>query len=313
MVHRARLIAALCAFFAWGGAAGAQNGPALDKIKSSGAIVIGYVEGGVPFSYRDADNAAGFAIDLCVLVADKLKQALGLPEIKIDYRLMAPAERADLLGSGAVDIDCGAARAAGRLSREAGSSTPIYVSQLAWLAPRQLRVELDSEGYRRKRYEVKTPVSPDDLRGATVALTQNSAATPAVLALSVDRFLGLSILHGKDPAEAFKLVEAGKASAFIDDDALLLGLKAGAKNPDTYAVIAGGRPGAAYALLLRKDDAAFKALADGAIGEAMKSGEFEKLYTKWFESPIPPRNINLAHPMPAALKQLVKNAGEASN
>ncbi len=312
MVYPARVIAALyAAFFA--GAASAQEGPTLQRIKSAGAIVIGYAEGAAPFSYRDGEKPAGFSIDLCALVAEKAKQALGLPEFRIEYKLVSPAERAPLLQSGAVDIDCGLAAAKAQLSRDAAFSTPIYASELAWLAPKQLRVESDAEGYRRKHYEVKTPVSPDDLKGKTVVLTPGSAATPVVLAFSVDRFLGLSILHGKDAEEAFKLVESGKASAFIDDDALLLGLKANAKNPDAFAVVDAGHPGAAYALALRKDDKPFKALVDGAIGEAMKSGDFEKLYTKWFESPIPPRNVNLEHPMPPALSRLVKNAGDASN
>lgn len=34
----------------------------------------------------------------------------------------------------------------------------------------------------------------------------------------------------------------------------------------------------------------------------MKSGEFAKLYTKWFESPIVPKGVNLALPMSPELK-----------
>ncbi len=313
MVHPAKLIAALCTvYFAGLGAASADDGATLQKIKNSGAIAIGYRDAAVPFSYLDADQKpAGFAIDLCTLVAEKAKQALGLNEIKIDYKLAAPADRAGLLKSGAVDLDCGAAPETAELARDAAFSLPVYASQMRWLAPRQLRIE--SEGYRRKRFETITPSSADDLKGKTIVLTQGSAATPIVLSLSVDRYLGLSIVHSKDPAEAFTLVESGKASAFLDDDAVLLNLKAGAKTPDAYAFLDGGYPSAAYALVLRKDDKPFKALVDAALSEAMKSGEYEKLYAKWFESPIPPRNVNLEHPMPAALKQLVKSAGDPSN
>ncbi len=51
--------------------------------------------------------------------------------------------------------------------------------------------------------------------------------------------------------------------------------------------------------MLRKEDKPFKQLVDGALADAMKSGEYEKLFSKWFESPIPPKNVNLAYPMPA--------------
>jgi glutamate/aspartate transport system substrate-binding protein len=312
MVYAARAIAALCVAVFAGGAADAAERPALQKIKSAGAIAIGYRETGAPFSYLDAEKRpVGFAIDLCSIVTEKVKQALGLRQIRIDYKPVTAADRAALVKRGEVDLDCGAAHEPAELARDVAFSRPIYVSRLRWLVPAQLSVEI--EGYRRRRYEMKAPSSPDDLKGKTIALTQGSAATPVVLAASVERYLGLSIVHGKDAAEAFKLVESGKAQAFIDDDALLLGLKAAAKNPEAYAFLDGGYRGAAHAILLRKDDAAFKALVDDAIAGAMRSGEFEKLYAKWFESPIPPRNVNLAYPMPPALKQLVKNAGEASN
>jgi glutamate/aspartate transport system substrate-binding protein len=78
-----------------------------------------------------------------------------------------------------------------------------------------------------------------------------------------------------------------------------VGLKASAKNPDAIAFLDGGFPGASYGLLLRKEDTPFKQLVDGALADAMKSGEYEKLFSKWFESPIPPKNVNLAYPMPA--------------
>ena len=39
----------------------------------------------------------------------------------------------------------------------------------------------------------------------------------------------------------------------------------------------------------------------------MKSGEFAKLYTKWFESPIVPKGVNLALPMSADLKAILKS------
>jgi glutamate/aspartate transport system substrate-binding protein len=312
MVYAAKAIAAFCVALLAGGAAHAAEGLTLQKIELTGAIAIGYRDGAIPFSYLDADNRpAGFAIELCSIVAEKVKQTLGMPEIRVNYKPETPADRAALIRRGMVDLDCGAAPETAELARDAAFSRPIYISQLKWLAPKQLRIEI--EGYRRRRYEMKALSSSDDLKGKTVALTQGSAATPVILAMSVERYLGLSIVHGKDPADAFKLVEQGKAEAVMDDDASLLALKAGAKNPDAYALLDSGYAGGAYALAMRKDDPAFKALVDDAIAGAMRSGEFEKLYAKWFENPIPPKNVALAHPMSAALKQLVKAAGGASN
>ncbi len=313
MVISAKHFVAVCvASFAGLAAASAQDGPTLQRIKATGEIVIGYRDAAIPFSYLDAEQKpVGFSLDLCSLVAEKVKQKLRLKELKISYKPDTPANRASLVKEGAVDIECGATPKTADLARDAAFSIPIYTSELKWIVPRQIRVE--TEGTRRRRWETRTPTTADDLKGQTIALTQGSAATSLVLTLSVDRYLGLSILQGKDPADAFKLVETGKASAFMDDDVLLVALKANARNPDSFSFLDEGFPGASYALMVRKDDRAFKELADGVLAEAMKSGEYEKLYAKWFESPIPPKNVNLAYPMPEKLKKLIENPTGKSN
>lgn len=278
----------------------------LQKIERAGAIAIGYRDGAAPFSYLDAGRTpAGFGLDLCALAAEKIKERLGLADLRIDYKPVTPESRAALVRNGEVDIDCSVAPKSPELLRDAAVSIPVYASQFRWLVPRRMRVEREGEG--RSRGEVKTPVSANDLLGKTVVLTQGSKAAAPVLNLSVDRFLGLSIVYAKDPAAAFKLVEAGQAFAFIDDDAVLLTVKANAKEPDAFGFLQESFPSAAYGLVMRKDDAPFKELIDEAISEAMKSGAYAALYSKWFESPIPPNNVNLNYAMPERVKRLVND------
>ena len=312
----ARMIAALgAASIAWFAAASeacAQDeSPVLQKIGQAGAIALGYREDAAPFSYIGADQQpTGFALDLCGLVAENVIERLRLSGIRIDYTPVTSANRAELLNAGEIDIDCSAAPKTVDLARDAAVSIPIYVSQLRWLVPHQMRAGREEEG--QPRAEVRTPSTVDDLLGKTVVLTQGSAAAVPVLDLSVGRFLGLSILYAKDSAAAFKLVETGQAAAFIDDDVVLLGLKAKAKNPDAYGFLQDSFPSASYVLATRKDDPQFKELVDSVLTEAMKSGEYAKLYAKWFESPIPPGDINLNYAMPERVKRLVKDQGTAN-
>jgi glutamate/aspartate transport system substrate-binding protein len=63
-------------------------------------------------------------------------------------------------------------------------------------------------------------------------------------------------------------------------------------------------------MMLRKDDPQFKALVDKTIGGIMKSGEIDKIYAKWFTSPIPPKNINLNFPMTPPLKEAFKSPND---
>ena len=93
----------------------------------------------------------------------------------------------------------------------------------------------------------------------------------------------------------------------MDDDVLLVGLKASAKNPDAFGFLDESFPGVPYAFVMRKDDKPFKDLVDSVLAETMKSGEYAKIYAKWFESPIPPKNVNLNYPMPEKLRQLIKD------
>ena len=96
------------------------------------------------------------------------------------------------------------------------------------------------------------------------------------------------------------------AVAFAMDDILLYGLIANAKNPADYEVVGEALQVEPYACMLPKDDPAFKKLVDDTFTGLMKSGEFEKLYTKWFMSPIPPKNVPLNLPMSQQLKDNIK-------
>jgi glutamate/aspartate transport system substrate-binding protein len=66
-----------------------------------------------------------------------------------------------------------------------------------------------------------------------------------------------------------------------------------------------------YGLMTRREDPEFKALVDSVIKEKMASGEFNKLYAKWFEQPIPPKGQNLQLPMSEAMKARVASPSDA--
>lgn len=123
----------------------------------------------------------------------------------------------------------------------------------------------------------------------------------------------MKILQGKDHAESFLLVETGRAGAFMEDDILLAGLKATAADPDKFAFLSDDFPSDPYGVMMSKSDPGLKQLVDEALTEAMKSGQYDKLYTKWFESPIPPKNINLNFPQSDKLKALIKSPSDKAN
>jgi len=116
--------------------------------------------------------------------------------------------------------------------------------------------------------------------------------------------MGMRIIPAQDQAEAFLMVETGRAVAFVQDDIVLAGLIANAKDPKAYVISedAFSKP-EPYGIMLRKDDTAFKAIADAATASLYRSPELAGLYDKWFTQPIPPKGVNLNIPMSPAIKR----------
>src|SRR6201996_2709094 len=285
-----------CSVLAFGpSAASAQGlGPTLQKIKDSGTITIGNRDSSVPLSsLDDAQKPIGFSLELCNLVVAKVKAKLDLPGLKVVYQAVNSSNRIPLVKNGTVDIECGSTANTIPRQQEVAYSVIFYAPQFKWIA-------LKSSGLK----------TTGDLKGKTVAVTQGTNTSQFVARLNAEKGLGMKVLQGKDHAESFLLVETGRAAAFMEDDILLAGLKATATSPDNFAFLSDAFPSDPYGVMMGKGDPEFKQLVDGALTEAMKSGLYDKLYTKWFESPIPPKNINLKFPQSDKLKELVKAPGD---
>jgi glutamate/aspartate transport system substrate-binding protein len=78
------------------------------------------------------------------------------------------------------------------------------------------------------------------------------------------------------------MVETGRAVAFVMDDILLYGLVALSPSPKDYVISSEALSIEPYALMLRKDDAAFERLVDRTLLEMFQNGEMRRAYTRWF-------------------------------
>jgi glutamate/aspartate transport system substrate-binding protein len=296
MTKHVRSLAAACLLLGLNlsGASAQGLGVVLQKIKETGTITIGNREASVPFSYLDdSQKPIGFSLDLCGLVVDKVRATIGTPSLKVEYQAVNSSNRIPLVKNRTVDIECGSTANTIPRQSEVAFSVTTYAPQFKWIA-------LKSSG-------IKTT---DDLKRKSVVVTQGTNTAQFVAKLNVEKALGLKVLQGKDHAESFLLVQTGRASAFMEDDILLAGLKATAPAPDDFVFLEDTFPSDPYSLVLSKDDPGFKRLVDDVLTAAMKSGEYDKLYAKWFESPIPPRNVNLHFPQSEKLKGLIRSPSD---
>ena len=292
---RLAILAAALAVASFGllavGAASAQEASTLAKIKASGAITFGYREASFGFSYLDGDaKPVGYSIDICKRIVEAIKTELKLPAIEIKYQAVTSANRIPLVQNGTVDIEC-------------GSTTN--------LVERQKLVAFSPDIF---RYNVRTLVKTDsgiksiaDLQGKTVVTTAGTTSFRLLREADKGRSLEVTQLAGKDHTDSFLLVESGRAQAFVLDDILLAGQIANARNPKDFAIVGESLRTENQSLMFRKDDPEFKAVVDRVVGGMMKSGEMDKLYQRWFMSPIPPKNININYPMNAETKDAFAN------
>ncbi len=153
-----------------------------------------------------------------------------------------------------------------------------------------------------------------DLKGKTIVSTAGTTNIKQITEINGEQKLGMNIISANGHAEAFQMVETGRAVAFVMDDILLYSLVAQSRSPKDYDISKEALSVEPYGIMLRKDDAAFKKMVDDAINARLyKSGEINKIYDKWFQKPVPPKNINLNVPMSAPLKKVIANPTDSGD
>lgn len=152
-----------------------------------------------------------------------------------------------------------------------------------------------------------------DLKGKTVVSTAGTTNIKQITELNAAQNLGMNILSANGHAEAFQMVETGRAAAFVMDDILLYGLVAQSRNPGEWAFSKDVLSVEPYGIMLRKDEVAFKKVADAAMTGIYKSGQIHAIYEKWFLKPIPPKGINLNVPMSEQFKCVVASPTDSGD
>ena len=262
----------------------------LDKVKASGSIAVAYRESSIPFSYLD-DKAqpTGFGWEICSRIVDEVKKATGRADLKITTQAVTSANRIPLLVNGTIDIECGSTTNNSDRAKQVAFATNYFYTGTRLLV------------------KAGSPImSVADLKGRKVVSTTGTTNFRIMRALNDERKVGFELIGAKDHSESQLVVASGRADAFAMDDILLYGLAASSANPREWTVVGESIQVEPYAIMLRKDDPTFKTLVDGVLARLMDSGEFEKMYMRWFQSPIPPKGVNLNAPMPKELRDNLK-------
>jgi glutamate/aspartate transport system substrate-binding protein len=263
----------------------------MKKIKDSGAITLGVRESSVPFNYQDDKQSyQGYSLDLCMKIVNHVQKELGMPSLKVNLNPVTAATRIPLLANGTIDMQCdGASNTADRQKQVAFSPT-VFMTGNRLLSKKSSNIN-----------------SLADLKGKTIVSMSGTTNIKQIAQLNAEQKLGMNVTTATEHTEGFMMVEAGRAAAYANDDIHLAALIANAKNPGDYVISKQPMSVDPYGLMFRRDDPAFKKAVDTAITNLFKSGEINKIYAKWFQSPIPPKGINLNWPMSAELRGAIAN------
>jgi len=277
------LLAFAVAALAVGGAF-AQANDTLAKVKASGKIVMGTRDSSAPLAYTLGDGKyTGYHVELC----ERVIKAVA-PAAKVEYVLVTSQNRIPLVQNGTVDIECGSTTNNATRQKDVAFAVTTYVTEVRTAVKANSGIK-----------------SIADLNGKNVATTTGTTSVQTLRKNERAKGMDFKEIFGKDHADSFLLLESGRADAFVMDDNILAGLIANAKNPKDFTIVGEVPSVEPIAIMMRKDDPAFKKAVDDAVKGMMKSGDLDKLYAKWFMSPIPPKNVNVNLPMGATLKGLI--------
>ncbi|AEC21322.1 amino-acid ABC transporter binding protein precursor [Pusillimonas sp. T7-7] len=263
----------------------------LEKIKSSGEIALGHRDSSIPFSYLDdKQQPIGYSMDICKNIVEAVKEKLGMDKLNVKMVPVTSSTRIPLLANGTVDLNCGSSTNTKERQAQVTFAPTTFVTATRFVAKKSSNIN-----------------SLEDLKGKTVISTAGTSNIRWATGANDQQKLGMNIIPAKDHAEALLTVNNGRAAAFFMDDILLAGLVATSRDPSEWMISKDAYTVEPYAIMEPKDDPEFKKVVDDTIKGMMKDGTLAELYKKWFESPIPPKNVNLNWPMSEQLKKVVAN------
>ena len=291
----AALLVGLAGLAGLAGRAGAAEAQALTgtlkAVKDTGVITLGYRESSIPFSFLNIrKHPIGYAMDLCQAIVEAVEEELG-EELTVKLKPVTSESRIPALLAGEIDLECGST------TNNTARQKQVAFSPIFFVAGTKLMVKRGAgiASYR-------------DLAGKTVAVTAGTTNEAAIRALSDKQKLGIRIVTGRDHAESFGFLTAGKVEAFATDDVLLYGLLATSKIGADYMVVGDYLSYDPYGLMYRKDDPDFGAVVERTFRRLAESREIVQMYDKWFQARLP-SGERLDLPMSPHLQALLQVIG----
>ena len=238
----------------------------LKKIADSGSITIGYNGDSAPFSFVDeTGNPVGYSVDLCRRIATATKEKLGLAKLEVKYVEVNLHDRFEAVESGKIDIECG--------------SSTITLSRLARV-DFTLRTFVTGGALVSK---VDAPIRMTaDIGGKIVAVIKNTTTESALRVYLEESLVDAELQLVDTDTEGMRLLDDGKVDAFASDQVVLIGQIVQSDDPKGYVLSQDLFSFEPYGLMLRRNDADFRLVANRSIAQIYRTGQYRALFERWF-------------------------------
>ena len=270
----------------------AQAPDTLAKIKERGSVNLGVRDSsGLAFTLGGG-KYVGFHTEMAERIVGDLSKDVGKP-LTINYQVITSQNRIPLIQNGTIDFECGSTTNNKARQKDVDFAYTTYVEEVRMAVNKKSGIH-----------------SIKDLNGKTVATTTGTTSVQTLRKNERAQNIDFKTVQGKDHADSFLLLEAGRADAFVMDGSILAANIAKAKNPKDFEITGEVLSVEPIACMLPKGDAKLKKAIDDSIVRQIKDGSLAKLYDKWFMQPIPPNNVNLNMPASEGTKAAWANPND---
>ncbi len=239
----------------------------LKKVRDSKTFTIGYREASFPFAfYDDQKKPTGFAVELCTRIAEAVKEHLKMPDIAIRYLPVNAQTRIPLLTNGTIDIECGSTTNNLTRQQQVDFTYSFYVTGGRLLASKASGIK-----------EV------EDLNGKAVGVAPGTSNERTIKALIDEKKLNLRLVNVRDHAEGMLALETNRIDAYVHDEVGQYALLAKSTQRDRFDVVGRLLSFDPYGLMIRRDDSAFKLVANRTLSIIYRTGEVYPMFKKHFE------------------------------
>ena len=248
----------LAAALAWPAAA-----QTLDKIRKSGTLTLGYIDGAAPFSYLDANgDPQGYSIDLCRAVADAIAAQLGRT-LKTRWVKLTIQNRIDAVRRRQVDLEC---------------STTTWTLARQKLVDFSLVTFVDGGSILSK---VDAPMGRiGDFGGKRIAVLQGTTTERALREALTRALVNAEVVTVKARDEGLELLRQSQVDGFAADRTTLIGVVAKRAGGDIYKLLEEDFSIEQYALMLPRGDSDFRLAVNRGLARLYRSGDIRRIYDR---------------------------------